>query len=160
MGTCKDCGYSHDKEKETCEQVTERAKLLMAGVELSRSGYAGVLPNGNIVDRRNFPDAIPMQKNSQLGVPEPKKISPGFNVCSVTGKERKNVFTYHIDAGDGELIVTKDHLIYGLECEMPDEYSMDSEYDEPDENGVIQEITIQIKKYLTQAEVDALPEKQ
>lgn len=79
--------------------------------------------------------------------------------CSITGELRKNVFTYHIDAGDGELIVTKKDLLYGLECEMPSDYDMSAEHDEPDEDGVIQEITIQIKKYLTQAEVDALPEK-
>lgn len=79
--------------------------------------------------------------------------------CTVTGKPRKNVFTYHIDSGDGELIVTKENLTYGLECEMPSDYDMECEHDEPDEDGVIQEITIQIKKYLTQEEVDALPEK-
>lgn len=37
-----------------------------------REGFAGVLPNGEIVDRREFPKAIPMQKNALLGVPEPK----------------------------------------------------------------------------------------
>jgi hypothetical protein len=79
--------------------------------------------------------------------------------CTVTGEERRNIFTYHIDAGDGELIVDRKGLNYGLECELPSDLDFDSEHDEPDEDGTIQEITIKIKKYLTQAEVDALPEK-
>ncbi len=43
---------------------------------LIKSGYAGVLSNGNIVDRREYPEAIPVQKNSLLGVPEPKELKP------------------------------------------------------------------------------------
>ena len=42
--------------------------------EINQSGYAGVLPTGGIVDRREFPEAIPVQKNSLFGIPEPKKI--------------------------------------------------------------------------------------
>lgn len=41
---------------------------------LNASGFAGCLPNGNIVDRRYFPEAIPVQKNSMFGVSEPKEI--------------------------------------------------------------------------------------
>jgi len=81
------------------------------------------------------------------------------SLCSVTGEERKNVFTYHIDAGNGEVIVTREHLNYGLECELPSDYDMNSEHDGPDEDGVIMTVTIKIKKYMTQAEVEALPEK-
>ena len=40
---------------------------------LNASGFAGVLPNGEIVDRRYYPDAISVQKNSAFGVVEPKK---------------------------------------------------------------------------------------
>ena len=39
---------------------------------LAQAGYAGTLSNGNIVDRREHPEALPLQKNSLLGVPEPK----------------------------------------------------------------------------------------
>lgn len=42
--------------------------------ELNASGFAGVLPNGNIVDRRKFPNAVPIQKNDLFGVAEPKPI--------------------------------------------------------------------------------------
>lgn len=74
MEKCKNCGYNHDKEKETCEQVTERVNILRAGIELTKSGFAGIMPNGNIVDRREFPNAVPIQKNTMFGTPEPKKL--------------------------------------------------------------------------------------
>jgi hypothetical protein len=55
--------------------------------EINQSGYAGCMPNGNIVDRREFPEAIPIQKNSIFGIPEPKKL---FDLnCIVCGKEFK-----------------------------------------------------------------------
>ena len=41
-----------------------RVKELRKIIELNKSGYAGMNPNGNIVDRRLFPDAIPVQENS------------------------------------------------------------------------------------------------
>lgn len=69
------------------------------------------------------------------------------------------VFTYHIDAGNGEMIVTKENLSFGLESELPSDYDMTSECDDPDEDGIYMTVTIKIKKYLTQAEVAALPEK-
>ena len=42
---------------------------------LNASGYAGITSKGTIVDRREFNDAIPIQKNSMLGVVEPKPLS-------------------------------------------------------------------------------------
>jgi len=42
--------------------------------EINQSGYAGCMPNGNIVDRRKFPEAIPVQRNSLFGIPSPKKL--------------------------------------------------------------------------------------
>jgi hypothetical protein len=41
---------------------------------VKKEGFAGVLGNGQMVDRREFPDAIPLQKNSLLGIPEPKEL--------------------------------------------------------------------------------------
>ncbi len=46
-------------------KIHERVKL---------AGYSGILPNGNIVDRRIYPNAIPMQENSMLGIPKPRKL--------------------------------------------------------------------------------------
>ena len=39
---------------------------------LNASGFASVLPNGNIVDRRYFPEATPVEKNSIFGTSKPK----------------------------------------------------------------------------------------
>lgn len=41
---------------------------------LNASGYAGCLPNGWIVDRREYPEAHPIAANSMFGVVEPKKL--------------------------------------------------------------------------------------
>jgi hypothetical protein len=41
---------------------------------LNASGWAGVLPDGNLVDRRYYPDALPVQKNSMFGVAEPREL--------------------------------------------------------------------------------------
>ena len=39
---------------------------------LNASGFAGVLPDGRIVDRRYYPEATPIQKNSIFGTSKPK----------------------------------------------------------------------------------------
>jgi hypothetical protein len=49
-------------------------KKLMKIVELNKTGYAGLNSNGNIVDRRKFPNAIPIQENKSLNIPKPKNI--------------------------------------------------------------------------------------
>jgi hypothetical protein len=62
-----------------------KQKLIAAGRpdlgeahEISISGWAGILPyDGRIVDRRKFPEAIPVQKNSMLNLPEPKQLLAG-----------------------------------------------------------------------------------
>ena len=46
---------------------------LLERVAICRSGYGGILHNGNIVDRRQYPLAIPLQKNTLFGTPEPKE---------------------------------------------------------------------------------------
>ncbi len=70
---CESCGYNH-KGDETCEQTKARVAELMKGLEVIKSGYAGILQNGNIVDRREHPEATPIQENSMFGTPKPKKI--------------------------------------------------------------------------------------
>lgn len=61
-----------------------KQKLIAAGRadlveihEINESGYAGVLPNGHIVDRRKHPHAVPVAQNKLLGIPEPKKNDNG-----------------------------------------------------------------------------------
>jgi hypothetical protein len=60
--------------EETKEQLEERIKALRDSLELTQTGYAGIDKNGNKVDRRQFPDAIPLQYNSLLKIPHPKEI--------------------------------------------------------------------------------------
>ena len=52
----------------------KRGEALLAIVELIKSGYAGVLPNGNVVDRRIHPDAVPAAENPMFGNPKPKPV--------------------------------------------------------------------------------------
>jgi hypothetical protein len=52
----------------------EKIKELRKIIALNKTGYAGVMPNGNIVDRREHPEAIPVQENRMLGVVKPKPV--------------------------------------------------------------------------------------
>jgi hypothetical protein len=42
--------------------------------KITKLGFAGVDKDGRTVDRRLYKDAIPMQKNRLLNIPEPKKV--------------------------------------------------------------------------------------
>ena len=42
---------------------------------LNASGYAGCLPTGMIVDRREYPEAMSIQANSMFGIVEPKALN-------------------------------------------------------------------------------------
>ena len=59
---------------ETEEQKQARIKLLRESLALTQTGYAGIDKNGNKVDRRQFPDAIPLQYNPSLNIPHPKEV--------------------------------------------------------------------------------------
>ena len=52
----------------------DKKKVLLEVLSIVKSGYAGILSNGMIVDRRKHPEAIPCQRNALLGNPEPKEI--------------------------------------------------------------------------------------
>lgn len=58
---CEDCLKEIEKE---------RKKIM----ELNASGYAGCNPDGRIVDRREFPKAVPIQENPLFGIVKPKKL--------------------------------------------------------------------------------------
>jgi hypothetical protein len=62
---------------ENLKATEDRLAVLEAKVELIKSGFAGVTPDGVIVDRRTFPDAIPVQANSLLGTPAPEDVLGG-----------------------------------------------------------------------------------
>ena len=59
--------------KPTENELVKLQKLLKTK-ELCQSGYAGVSKEGKIVDRREFPDATPMQRNPVFNTPKPKKV--------------------------------------------------------------------------------------
>lgn len=61
-------------KEETEEEKQARIELLRKGIEISKSGYGGVDRNGNVVDRREHPSAVPIQKNSIFGTPEPLAV--------------------------------------------------------------------------------------
>ena len=60
----------------TKKKMTEQARLkeLLKTVEVMKSGYAGILPNGNIVDRREHPEAVVIQENPLFNTPKPKRL--------------------------------------------------------------------------------------
>lgn len=49
---------------------------LLECVDIGKSGYGGVLPNGQVVDRRKHPQAIAMKANSMMGIPKPRRVDP------------------------------------------------------------------------------------
>ena len=59
-------------------ELTDHQKAFLALFahlqKVKAEGFAGVLPTGEIVDRREHPKAIPMQKNSLLNIPEPQPL--------------------------------------------------------------------------------------
>jgi hypothetical protein len=50
--------------EESEEQKQERLKILMKTGEIIKSGHAGILSNGNIVDMREYPNAIKIPPNN------------------------------------------------------------------------------------------------
>ena len=55
----------------TTEEIKTNNLAMLA---IIKSGYAGILPNGNIVDRRIHKKAVPVPENPWLKVPKPKKV--------------------------------------------------------------------------------------
>lgn len=55
----------------TKEEAEASVKIILP---LIASGYAGVDKTGMIVDRREHPDALPMQKNTLLNIPAPRPL--------------------------------------------------------------------------------------
>lgn len=55
-------------------EMKKRLEALLKVQKINKSGYAGCTRDGQIVDRRKFPDAVPVQANSLFGIPEPKPL--------------------------------------------------------------------------------------
>ena len=56
------------------KNIEDKKSALLATIKLGKSGYCGVLGNGKIVDRREHPEAIPMQENKMMGIPKPMPV--------------------------------------------------------------------------------------
>ena len=56
------------------EEENARLDALMDSIELTETGYAGINPDGQKVDRRKFPKAVPMAENRALLIPKPKRV--------------------------------------------------------------------------------------
>jgi hypothetical protein len=65
--------YSRQNNAELIRQK-EFLTFALKHESVKAQGYAGILPNGNLVDRREFPHAIPLQENSLLNIPKPKPL--------------------------------------------------------------------------------------
>ena len=52
----------------------ERKAILERTIELMQSGFGGLDKKGEIVDRRETPDAVPFQENRLLNTPKPKEV--------------------------------------------------------------------------------------
>jgi hypothetical protein len=72
------------KEKMIADGYGAHVEIL----EINESGYAGILSNGNIVSRLQYPDAIPVPQNSLMGIPKPKRLKKDIHselVCTECG---------------------------------------------------------------------------
>lgn len=61
------------------ERKSKLLSELMKIRELNATGYAGILPNGNIVDRREHHEALPIHENPMFGIVKPKDL-PDVNI--------------------------------------------------------------------------------
>jgi hypothetical protein len=68
----------------------EKVELLEKILKFTQEGYAGILSNGNIVDRREHPEAIPIPTNVSLNVSDVKPVTI-FIDFKITAWERVRV---------------------------------------------------------------------
>ena len=96
----------------------ERFYSIMNVKSTISSGYAGVNKNGNIVDRRFFPDAVPCLKNSMLGTPEPKDIRTIECIESLLGRKttRQERLWWYVTRKDKDnYYVVHEDRVYSVE---------------------------------------------
>ena len=60
--------------KEIYEDMESSVPNRLITMYVIESGYGGVNIHGAIVDRRIYPNAVPIQKSSYSSAPEPKDI--------------------------------------------------------------------------------------
>lgn len=109
----------------------QRAKMEAAGRhdlisihEITIAGWAGVLPNGNIVDRRHYPYAVPVQKNRLMRIPNPKPLDNGW-ISIETEMPEKNVGALVFIPGED------DHITSGM-YDIDEKWVLLDEYRNPE----------------------------
>ena len=99
--------------EETKKILREKGREDMIKImEINDSGYAGVMPNGNIVDRREHPEAIPVQENKMMGIPKPKPVDRDeaycyCPTCSGSGEGPSDGTTCWRCKGSGEVLINE-----------------------------------------------------
>lgn len=99
--TPEECYY--DLLKKVAERITKSAVTAAGGEvvvaafpdpskvpDIVKTGFAGVLPTGQIVDRRMYGDAIPIPGNTSLGIPGPLPVSVPECGKSITVEKPEN----------------------------------------------------------------------
>lgn len=63
------------EENRLSKEEQARLERLQPKSDLFSSGFAGIDPiTFKIVDRRENPKAVPVQKSTPMGIPEPKQV--------------------------------------------------------------------------------------
>ena len=70
-GECVECEWRESSRTSPAFGSAEHVAALRKGIEVAQSGWGGCMPDGRIVDRREHPEAVPIAKNTLLGVPQP-----------------------------------------------------------------------------------------
>lgn len=60
--------------RQAIRKTDKMLKDMEKTLKVIKSGYAGVMPNGNIVDRREYPEAVPIPENPLFNTPKPKDV--------------------------------------------------------------------------------------
>ena len=62
------------KTEEEAKRIEEFLKHFEWHEKVKAEGYLGILPSGELVDRREHPNAMPMAENSMFNIPKPKQL--------------------------------------------------------------------------------------
>lgn len=103
--------------EETKQKLIKQGRQdLVDAAEVIQTGYAGILSNGNIVDRRKIPYANTIPANPMFGIPEPKKLT--YRTLPRLTKE--NLFNHLYEISNGA---------FQSFCDWIDEYKVRVKWD-------------------------------
>jgi len=79
---------------------------------LNASGFAGCMPNGNIVDRRYFPESTPISENKLLGIEKPKIMQLNHGAMATVDENNIQLLQSSVSSSINKLLLKFDN---GLE---------------------------------------------